>query len=634
MTVFRIVLFIVISLYWTGSNDHATSDIAMAFLNGLRFDIVITSYIILIPFFLTGLLSLIFRNIRFFTLIIFICLSCLFVAVILIHSADIPYFLQFFSRLTTASLLWLDDSKYMFKLILSDLTFILFLLLFIVLSVFAVYYLFKLRKKLHLGWVHRTVNRKPAYYLINIAVLLLISSLLILGIRGRISKKSPIRIGTAYFCDDQILNKLALNPVFSFGYSFINDLKNKDDKINFMEEETALKLSSEYLNIPESDTTINSLMERWTEKNGSEPIKNNLIIVIMEGMGTYKLGSFNGPKNLTPNLNSIISRSVYFDNIYTAGIHTFNGIYSVLFSFPALYKRQPLEELINLPHNGISQVLKKLNYSNLFFITHDPEFDNVSGFLKANGFDEVYSESDYPSEWVQSTNGVADHRMFEYAVPVLNKLHNKGSAFFAAFMTTSDHLPYIIPDNIDFIPRSEKPEHQITEYADWAIGNFLKQASKEKWYRNTTFIFIADHGLNMGHTYDMPLSYHQTPFIIYTPSSEEIADTLHKLGGQIDLVPTVLGLLNIPYDNQTMGINLFKNKRPFMYFCADDKIGCLDNEYYLILRPDNIETLYRYRSLSNENVLDSFGLKVDSMKKYTYSMMQATDAKFKRIIKH
>ena len=80
-----------------------------------------------------------------------------------------------------------------------------------------------------------------------------------------------------------------------------------------------------------------------------------------------------------------------------------------------------------------------------------------------------------------------------------------------------------------------------------------------------------------------------------------------------------------------MGINLFKNKRPFMYFCADDKIGCLDKEYYLIIRPENNESLYRYENLETDNYIDSFKSKSDSMKRYMFSMMQTTEERMRQI---
>ncbi|MFC2100254.1 LTA synthase family protein [Bacteroidota bacterium] len=592
---------------------------------GLRFDIVITGYVLSIPFLFLGIVSFFPIKIRWLTKVIFIYLSVVYVIVILILCADIPYFLQFYSRLTTASLLWLDDSKYMLGMIFSEPSFYIYFIVFVIIIVLFTWLLFRERKKFHNELSKKSFVANKWNIPIKILSFLIVGTLLMVGIRGRLNKKSPIRVGTAYFCNNQMLNKLALNPVFCFGYSLKSEMKEQN-KIDLMNEEQAVQLAASFLSLPENDTVSSFVIAEWNKKNGSGIINNNVVIIIMESMGSYKLGKYDGPKNLTPNLNRIISNSLYFDNIYTAGIHTFTGIYSTLFSFPTLFTQQPLKERMDVPHNGIAKVLKNQGYATLFFTTHDSQFDNVGGFLKANGYDHIYSDLDYPNEWILSTNGVPDHKMFEYAIPVLNKISEKGQRFFTAFMTTSDHAPLIIPENIEFEPFSDNIDQQIIEYADWSIGYFIKLASKQEWFNNTTFVLIADHGLTVGYTYDLPLSYFHTPLIVYTPSSPQICDTLHNLGGQIDVAPTILGLLNVPYENNTMGINLFKNKRPFMYFCSDDKIGCLDNEYYLIIRPENMETLYRYEHLKTENYIDSFTMKVDSMKQYTYSMMQATQA--------
>ncbi|MBU0489630.1 MAG: sulfatase-like hydrolase/transferase [Bacteroidetes bacterium] len=625
MTCFRLILFFLISSIWIDQAEHYTSDILGSFVMGFRFDVVITGYILSIPFVLLGIASFFPLKIRGLTLGVFIYFSVVYASVLLIFCSDIPYFLQFYSRLSTASLLWIDDAGYMVGMIMKEPSFLLFLIAFVALTFFAIWVLFRERKKFHCNLSEIEYAAGISAVLIRVVSFIVVGALLFGGIRGRMSKKSPIRIGTAYFCNDQVLNKLALNPVYSFGISLINDVWGQNT-IHLMSEEKALRLSSSYLAIPETDSVSRAVVKLWQEKSDSAMIRNNVVIVIMESMGTYKLGKYGGPKDLTPVLNSIIAQSLYFDNIYTASIHTFAGIYSTLYSFPILLKQQPLEELIDIPHEGIASILGEFGYTTSFFTTHDKEFDNVSGFLQSNGFDRIYSETDYNPNDILSTNGVPDHKMFEFAIPVLNQEWKEGRSFLAAFMTTSNHKPYIIPENIDFEAHSQQIENQITEYADWSMGKFLEQASTQDWYYNTTFVFIADHGVNMGHTYDMPLSFHHTPLIIFSPGVRDVCDTLHNLGGQIDLAPTVLGLLNVPYENKTLGVDLLKFKRPFMYFCEDDKIGCLDNEYYLIIRTDNIETLYQYEHLQPDDYFDLFPEKVDSMKQYAYSMMQAAQA--------
>ena len=629
MSGFRLFLFVMVHFTWLNKTNYSFFDLLTAFVLGLRYDLVVTGYILSVPLLILGLAAFFTNKIAGIVKGVFVYLAIVCFIVLLILSSDIPYFLQFYTRLTTASLQWVDDSKYMFSMILSEVSFVLYLIIFIVLSILAVYFLWKEKKRFLKELSERNIRYTTKSFLINLTIFLIMLAGLLIAIRGRISQKSPIRIGTAYFSNHQLLNKLALNPVFTFGHSLKNDL-NAPEKLNWMDQEVAAQLADSLLKLPESDTFSLMMPLKWRNSIKKQANTQNVVLIIMESMGSFKLGAYNGPKNLTPNLDRIIHESIYFDQIYSAGIHTFNGIYSTLYSFPAIYKQQPLEELMDVPQNGIANVLQSIGYSTLYFTTHDPQFDNVSGFLMANGFGKIYSEQDYPGEWNRSTNGVSDHRMFEFAVPVLTDLSKRGNPFFVTFMTASDHKPFVIPEDINFTPKAEEMKDKIVEYADWSIGFFLKQASKQDWYRNTTFVFVADHGLNMGHTYDMPLSFHHIPFIIYTPAATQISDTLHQLGGQIDVAPTLLGLLDIPFKNNTMGVNLFKYKRPFMYFCADDKLGCLDKSYYLIIRPDSIETLYRYQHLKTDNYLESYPFKADSMKQYMFSMMQTAQQRMKQ----
>ena len=95
--------------------------------------------------------------------------------------------------------------------------------------------------------------------------------------------------------------------------------------------------------------------------------------------------------------------------------------------------------------------------------------------------------------------------MFEFSIPIINKLAEKDKPFFAAYLTTSDHGPYILPEY--FKPKSTKNKnigHFIIEYADWSLKKYIKLAEKEKWFNNTIFVFVADHGAPMYAVYDMP----------------------------------------------------------------------------------------------------------------------------------
>jgi phosphoglycerol transferase MdoB-like AlkP superfamily enzyme len=274
-------------------------------------------------------------------------------------------------------------------------------------------------------------------------------------------------------------------------------------------------------------------------------------------------------------------------------------------------------------YSGFPKVLKENGYFNLFATTHDEQFDNIGGFMLANNFDKVISQKDYPRSKIATTFGVPDHYMFDFVMPEINKLHQSGQPFFATLLTTSNHRPYYIPDDIPFKPKHSDKVSGSVEYADWAIQHFLAEAAKQPWYNNTLFVFVADHGAIISRDkYDMPLFYHHIPFIVYAPSLL-LPAAFQQPTGQIDVFPTVMGLMNIPYVNNTLGIDVLKQQRPYIYFSADDKIGVIDSNYFYTWYTDGREALYDYRANNQQNIAAGKKAITDSMKNYAFNSLQA-----------
>jgi phosphoglycerol transferase MdoB-like AlkP superfamily enzyme len=203
--------------------------------------------------------------------------------------------------------------------------------------------------------------------------------------------------------------------------------------------------------------------------------------------------------------------------------------------------------------------------------------------------------------------------------------HESDEPFFSYILTSSDHGPWVVPTDIPFKPDAADEHDRSTQYADWAIGYFMNKARKCDWFDHTLFVFVADHGVNYGHTYAMPLSYHHIPCLFYMPSQLK-PDTISSLGGQIDLLPTLLNFLKIPFRNAGMGIDLMHEKRPYMYFTADSKIAAISDEfYYFELMDEQKEFLYRFKNLDTKNLMDDYKAKADSMKHYALEMTRAAN---------
>ena len=152
----------------------------------------------------------------------------------------------------------------------------------------------------------------------------------------------------------------------------------------------------------------------------------------------------------------------------------------------------------------------------------------MEGFFTQNGYKQTYSAFDLPKEKTISVTGVADHEIFNLFFSTTNK-GDRSRPFLSFIMTGSDHGPWQIPTDIPFKPNADTEEKRSTQYADWAIGEFMKKAKQQEWYSNTLFIFLGDHGYSIGGTYEMPLSYNQVPFVLHKPNTLK-ADTNHNLG--------------------------------------------------------------------------------------------------------
>ena len=602
-TLFRIITLIV--FYSDPAYPHEYGiNLAKAFLMGLRFDTVISCYLLSLPILLIicGTIAKItkptyYKAIHIFTTTIYIIsfFTC---------AADIPYFKYFFTRLNASALTWMDSFSFVFKMIAEEPIFICYLLAFIVIATTYIFIMKLLRRYFLQNPLFET-NRTALRIIFGVVFI----GLCLLGARGRITIKSPIRVGTAYFSNNAFLNQLGLNPLFTFLNSVAESGKYKE--INLIDNDTAEMIVTEQMeNSEQQNPNIIRLRP-----------DTNVVVVIMESMAAFKVGHFGEGQSLTPQLDNIIAQSLSFENAYSAGIHTYNGIYSTLFSHPALLNQHSMKKTVIPYMCGLPNNLRRIGYSTMYFTTHDDQFDNVAGFLYANDIERIISQKDYPMKEIKSTLGVPDHIMFERAIQELDNI-DSSKPFFACLMTASDHNPYILPDDIPFKPKSTEISKKIIEYADWAIGNFVENAKKSQWYENTLFIFVADHGASGSSIYNMSLQYHHIPMIFYAPSQIKPQEN-RQIALQIDLGPTVLGMLFPDIKANNLGIDLQRQKREYAYFCSDENIGVLDGTYFLIHRiSDGDEGLYQYKENDTFNYVERETTRTENMRKYAFSMIQ------------
>jgi len=615
--IFTVARFLLLILNWRQAAGIPFLTLLESFVMGWRFDTVISGYILALPALILGLAEIIGWRHRLLFKIFHVYFFLFYTIAFFLVGADIPYFKYFNFHLNVTLLHWTNTPGFMVNIVLQDPQYYPFILGFVIVVII----FYRILKTIQKRTLQLRETRQPVGARILISLLAFL--LIFLGIRGRISPKSPIRWGTAFFSDYPFANQLGLNPIFTLGQSIIDSKNPKQKVLRLMDNQKAIRLAQRYLGISPQDTLYSPIARKEKPAEPFRPV--NVILVLLESMSARKMGYFGNPDSLTPFLDSLAQNSYSFRRIYSAGIHTYNGIFASLFGFPALLTRHPMKGVESMqPFRGISRILKEKGYQTIYVCTHDAQFDNMAGFLRANGFDYIVSQEDYPKDKILSTLGVPDHVMFEESLPYLDRLAKNGRPFFATYLTASDHGPYIIPPDIPFKPRSQGIKKQIVEYVDWSVRHFLNLARQKPWFKNTLFVFTGDHGALMNPIYDIDLAYHHIPFFIYSPNGTISPKEFSQLGGQIDIFPTILGLLNVDYINNTMGINLLRQTRPFAYFSDDETIGVLSDSLLLIIRPGNNMSLYKYKTGELTDYINRYPEIAEQMKTYVYAMLQTT----------
>ncbi|XZF15574.1 LTA synthase family protein [Chitinophagaceae bacterium MMS25-I14] len=604
--------------------EHRWLLLSKAMWMGFRFDTVISCYILSLPILVFSVLFLFKRLTRPVLNAGYIYLSVMFPISFMICCVDIPFFNHFFTRLNDTIFNWTGHTAFGFKMIVQEPSYFIFFFVFLLISAAYLYVLWRIRhtQSVYLPSVKDEVPGRK--YLLFIPSVLVLLGLTFLGIRGRVEEKSPIIAGTAFFSNYPFINQLGLNPVFTLMRSWLDSKNPENSELHWVDENKALQTMGELLH---GDPNLKDVSPIARMQNNTPAFKGrNVVLVIMESMSAAKMDRFGSKDHLTPFLDSLAGQCWSFDSVFSAGMHTYNGIYTNMFAHPALMKKHTMDHVTISRMAGFPNTLKKQGYETIFFTTHDEMFDNMSGFMSSNDVNTVIGQKDYPASEVKSTLGVPDEFMFRFAVPKLDKLASGGKPFFAAFMTASDHDPHIIPTDHGFVPRHKEETLQSIEYADWSLRKFIEYASAQPWYNNTVFVFVADHGAYWGdNAYDVAFSYHHVPFLVFAPGPGGTTPHAYKqLGLQSDVFPTVASRLTEQFVNNTFGIDLLTQKHDYIVFSSDDKLTCMNDSLMYVYREEASPSLYKYRHNDLTDYSSKYQKDAAHMQQIAFSWLQTS----------
>jgi phosphoglycerol transferase MdoB-like AlkP superfamily enzyme len=235
----------------------------------------------------------------------------------------------------------------------------------------------------------------------------------------------------------------------------------------------------------------------------------------------------------------------------------------------------------------MGNVLKNKGYEVNYIYGGNAFFDNMGKYFGGNGY-TVLDKRDIPEKMVHYTTawGIDDEGAFDYTLEQCDKSFAAGKLFFNHMMTVSNHRPYTFPDGRIDIPSASQSIAGGVKYTDYAINKFLTDARQKPWFNNTVFVIVADHCSKSAGKTDLPVNRYHIPCFIYAPALIK-PSIEQRLTSQIDLVPTVLGILNLNYNSRFLGYDLFKtpagNERAFISTYQD--MGYIKDGKLVILSP-------------------------------------------------
>ncbi|WP_285354182.1 LTA synthase family protein [Pseudomonas sp. lyk4-R2A-10] len=315
--------------------------------------------------------------------------------------------------------------------------------------------------------------------------------------------------------------------------------------------------------------------------------KPNIVLVTIESLSAKYLGSNGDERNLTPNLDALRKQSLYFNNFYATGTRTDRGLEAITLAIPPTPGRSIVKRIgRESGFASLGQQLSAVGYDSVFVYGGRGYFDNMNAFFSGNGY-RVVDQSSVDESEIHFKNawGMADEDLYKQTLKLADADHARQQPFLLQLMTTSNHRPYTYPDNrIDI--KSGNGRDGAVKYTDYAIGQFLEQARQKPWFDNTIFIFVADHTAGSAGKEDLPISNYQIPLFIYAPKLIEPRENA-QLASQIDLAPTLLGLLNLDYQSTFFGRNLLQDNPlpPRVVVGNYQHLGLFDGKDLAILSP-------------------------------------------------
>jgi phosphoglycerol transferase MdoB-like AlkP superfamily enzyme len=535
------------------SNKTATltfGEIVQVFTYGLRLDFSMAAYISVLPFLILLFTPPLPRNFSRHFINSYAVLITLLIT--LLNTVDLHLYGIWGFKLDSTPIQYLNTPAEMAASSAGAPIFLLFILFLaqLVLCLILYFRFFQLDLS----------QNKATFWHYSIAFFWLI--LLILPLRGG-WQQIPVNQSDVYFSEKPFANHAAVNVTWNVGYSLTKTDFDGKNPYKYLPEEEAKKTVADLYKKPEASPELILKTKR-----------PNVLFIILESYTAKLVGCLNGEKGITPELDKLAREGILFTNFYASGDRSEKGLVALLSGYPV----QTTTSIIKIPRKTerlphLAKSLKNAGYQTSYYYGGELAFANIKSYVLTAGYDKLVSKSDFPAKEYNSKWGVHDHVLLNRVLADLNK---QKQPFFSTVFTLSSHEPYDVPMETKFPGNDEANKFRNAfYYTDQSIGNFIREAKKQAWWKNTLVVLVADHGHALPN-YDeqnAPTKFH-IPLILTGGALAKTNTHINIVASQTDLAYSLLGQLKQPTQDFIWSKDLFNSQaKPFAFYVYNDGFG-------------------------------------------------------------
>lgn len=464
----------------------------------------------------------------------------------------------------------------------------------------------------------------------------------VLGITGVIALfyGGFINNSQAEWSQNRYNSEISKSGIYSFFAAFRNNQMVYDEFYTARNKDKIFDIVRNKLKSADSHFSKNGYSIHRTINDSLHSERNmNVVFILVESLSGSFMKEFGNSQNITPFMDSLAQRSIFFQNMYATGTRTVRGMEAVTLCIPPT----PGQSIVKRPDNHnlytISNVFKKRNYDCNFLYGGDGYFDNMNSYFGGNRFN-IYDRghSSALSDQIESVRnniedsevtfenawGICDGDIFNKLLAVADMQYSKKQPFFNFVMTTSNHRPYTYPEGKIDVPSGTSREGAV-KYTDFALKELFEKASKKPWFKNTVFVIVADHCASSAGKDEIDVANYKIPaFIVNLPV--QYNQKINKQCSQIDLFPTIFSLMHWNYESNFFGKNVLDNTFEQRSFIGTyRKLALLKKDKVMILSDQKRQAFYSWNN--KDNSLHPIAIESDFLDE-TISWYQTADYLF------